>query len=498
MAFRKGEEVTLTGLKTASLNGLIGVVHEDAPAESPRISVRMPDHLLPAGMKEILAVKPANLQRDAATAEMIQSKIKVTLPQGFDPDTLPPWVGELQLMYKSRLSIRDLFTLTQTDSAEPLAEARKTTILLATMFDEHGPNFGLAVQNPDESRGILVLAMRARQIPDNEDVQAKPAESTSDSTSESSSESKLRHTGLLEVQWHFGEKATLQPKDLQAMNALLGRVKKENPVGGHTVSDSGLDALQDMLVKNRARLADGYKARHDDAAHPGIKCSVIPPMETTLINLHHCAVCSTLPEKPKWCGGCLKVPYCSAACQKKHWKEGGHKAECTKTKKGGSGGDKGGSKKGTGSTATAGGAAAAAPRSDDKLLVVDLTKQDSMGVGNNYGMFLSTNTTTSGRQNKPQKVSDRAKIPANLRGTETVVKVQVQPVADMCLIYDRTRSWEVHCDRGNCVAGLAEIARLVRTRGVMGGKGYFRAWLPKTPNGLLKISYADMLPPRNW
>lgn len=39
MAFRKGEEVTLTGLKTASLNGLIGVVHEDAPAESPRISV---------------------------------------------------------------------------------------------------------------------------------------------------------------------------------------------------------------------------------------------------------------------------------------------------------------------------------------------------------------------------------------------------------------------------------------------------------------------------
>jgi tetratricopeptide (TPR) repeat protein len=30
------------------------------------------------------------------------------------------------------------------------------------------------------------------------------------------------------------------------------------------------------------------------------------------------------------CGGCMAVRYCSAACQKVHWKQGGHKQECTK------------------------------------------------------------------------------------------------------------------------------------------------------------------------
>jgi hypothetical protein len=28
------------------------------------------------------------------------------------------------------------------------------------------------------------------------------------------------------------------------------------------------------------------------------------------------------------CGGCTGVRYCSAACQKVHWKQGGHKQEC--------------------------------------------------------------------------------------------------------------------------------------------------------------------------
>jgi hypothetical protein len=31
------------------------------------------------------------------------------------------------------------------------------------------------------------------------------------------------------------------------------------------------------------------------------------------------------------CGGCTGVMYCSAACQKVHWKQGGHKQECKRT-----------------------------------------------------------------------------------------------------------------------------------------------------------------------
>ena len=44
-----------------------------------------------------------------------------------------------------------------------------------------------------------------------------------------------------------------------------------------------------------------------------------------------CHVCqkSTANEKEfKRCGRCLGFYYCSKACQKKHWKHGGHKNEC--------------------------------------------------------------------------------------------------------------------------------------------------------------------------
>ena len=46
-----------------------------------------------------------------------------------------------------------------------------------------------------------------------------------------------------------------------------------------------------------------------------------------------CAVCGVRPSpgsKHKLCGGCKAVLYCSKECQVKHWKEGGHKSECSK------------------------------------------------------------------------------------------------------------------------------------------------------------------------
>ena len=46
-----------------------------------------------------------------------------------------------------------------------------------------------------------------------------------------------------------------------------------------------------------------------------------------------CAVCGVRPSsssKHKLCGGCKAVLYCSKECQTKHWKEGGHKSECSK------------------------------------------------------------------------------------------------------------------------------------------------------------------------
>ena len=51
--------------------------------------------------------------------------------------------------------------------------------------------------------------------------------------------------------------------------------------------------------------------------------------------LKNCASCAApLPRLAKQCSRC-KTRYCSAACQKKHWEEGGHDALCKKIKKGG-------------------------------------------------------------------------------------------------------------------------------------------------------------------
>ena len=47
-----------------------------------------------------------------------------------------------------------------------------------------------------------------------------------------------------------------------------------------------------------------------------------------------CAVCGVRPSpgsKHKLCGGCKAVVYCSKECQAKHWRQGGHKRECSKT-----------------------------------------------------------------------------------------------------------------------------------------------------------------------
>ena len=51
--------------------------------------------------------------------------------------------------------------------------------------------------------------------------------------------------------------------------------------------------------------------------------------------LTQCAACAApLPRLAKQCSRC-KTRYCSAACQKKHWEEGGHDTLCKKIKKAG-------------------------------------------------------------------------------------------------------------------------------------------------------------------
>ena len=43
-----------------------------------------------------------------------------------------------------------------------------------------------------------------------------------------------------------------------------------------------------------------------------------------------CGVCCKMGKGYKQCSRCTCVYYCSVDCQRKHWKEGGHKDECKK------------------------------------------------------------------------------------------------------------------------------------------------------------------------
>ena len=49
----------------------------------------------------------------------------------------------------------------------------------------------------------------------------------------------------------------------------------------------------------------------------------------------HCWQCGSteFPANPLVCAQCKAVGYCSKACQKKHWKKGGHKKACMERNK---------------------------------------------------------------------------------------------------------------------------------------------------------------------
>ena len=53
--------------------------------------------------------------------------------------------------------------------------------------------------------------------------------------------------------------------------------------------------------------------------------------------LSQCASCgkprAAMAEDPKRCNRCFAAAYCSAACQKQHWKRGGHKVACNERRK---------------------------------------------------------------------------------------------------------------------------------------------------------------------
>ena len=62
---------------------------------------------------------------------------------------------------------------------------------------------------------------------------------------------------------------------------------------------------------------------------------LLPKMEKYILSL--CASCgmpsADMAGAPLKCARCKAAAYCSAACQKQHWKRGGHKVACNERMK---------------------------------------------------------------------------------------------------------------------------------------------------------------------
>ena len=81
----------------------------------------------------------------------------------------------------------------------------------------------------------------------------------------------------------------------------------------------------------RSVIAVGSQSRADALAaqHPNLTFVYVPPekQESKRLRKAECSVCKSADVTLR-CGGCRQVKYCSTACAKKHWGEGGHAEVC--------------------------------------------------------------------------------------------------------------------------------------------------------------------------
>ena len=298
---------------------------------------------------------------------------------------------------------------------------------------------------------------------------------------------------VLECLWNFGTKANLTEETMKAI-AFLSR-ERDGPDGpgggsgkgmvGMTTYKSGVELFRDLLMKNRKRLDRTYREAMEKDVPAGVQFSLLSPVEAMVLNTEACAACNIVVHRLRRCAGCFVPGYCSKACQKSHWST--HKQSCRKK----------------------------APQNSE-LALVDLSLVDGTFMGSQGpGMMTASFSlgTVGGGACHPTDVN--TKIPANLLGKKVVVKVQVptdrSPMAGMfdqmvdrvpnpgCMIYDESRTWTLQATAKNTPTGYDAMCQMVREHGERGGlKAYFTAYLPSTPDGIVKIEYKKVLRAQLW
>eukprot|EP00036_Acanthoecidae_sp_10tr_P014226 CAMPEP_0206287300 /NCGR_PEP_ID=MMETSP0106_2-20121207/1037_1 /ASSEMBLY_ACC=CAM_ASM_000206 /TAXON_ID=81532 /ORGANISM="Acanthoeca-like sp., Strain 10tr" /LENGTH=500 /DNA_ID=CAMNT_0053717833 /DNA_START=123 /DNA_END=1625 /DNA_ORIENTATION=+ len=475
--WEKGASVELHSLvKRTDLNGVVAVVVSGLspgvmPRADTRIKVRLPA-AVGEGSKE-LSIKLSNVSLAVGDAPL-----RTLVPQQLDPRTLAEWgPGRTkQDAFADFFTIEERILLSDPDNEEIMVE-NPNFELRAILFElsKVGDRKLIAVQNKAQTSGVMLLTCGTKYMP--------AGEAGGGYLPRVPGDEKDTGVPIIEVLWSFNTRAeTVQPEGKQQIEELLNGLARQAEsrmvcsLEAH--GDKTIDQLHELLRKNRGRLPPDYVAAAEEGQCDGVYYSVIAPVEAKAVSRYACGTCGNIPAQPKWCAGCLAVAYCNVACQTKHWKELGHKQGCARDAK---------KKKAETEAGDAG--------NPGKVFRIDLSRQDLMTEKKGYVQVMCVRGGGSAITNTPK---DQNQLPKKALGTETVVKVQVQPCRDMALVYDKSRKWQLQVDNANAVGGLAEICHLVRTHGIMGGKGYFRARLPKKQGGIVEIIFDKMLPARPW
>jgi hypothetical protein len=257
---------------------------------------------------------------------------------------------------------------------------------------------------------------------------------------------------------------------LKGINFMLSEHKTKGIVSLDDNEACVVHLFCNLLRKNRKQLAKVYINDREKGSlkiPPGVKCSILCPVEALETLTAKCAQCGAV-QKLKRCSACQAVAYCSKECQTLHWKSG-HKKACAEHR----------------------------AASKTKCCVVDLTKQSKQV----QSKFMTNISLRSSRGCCTSDISKKAILPPALLGKSITVKVQTPMFGNngTCMVYDKKRSFTIHIDDGNCVSGYREMVDKIRADGEMGGlKAYMMAHISSKQNGLLKIEFGRLLPSQPW
>jgi len=373
-----------------------------------------------------------------------------SVPASVNPPCLEIWSGALEPAFQAQFSLKEGFEFQHMDKKEPMdpnLELRTILLALATLTDK-GKRKALFVNSNDNSTGIILHVVEARS------VEERP---------------------LLEVEWLFStwESVRSEPH-VKAMGAFCSECEGSSI----SVQRSTVHVCAQLLKLNYDKLDSGYTSMRERSVKKPIQISVLSPIEKKSRSTKTCGYCGACPVKAQHCKNCGET-YCNIECQRAHWAV--HRQACKKMKN--------------------------APSDCAEINLTILTPMAAMfaQVGAQQG-YSSVNINVNesrvrGRQNF-ETVERSYQVPVQLRGQTVVVKMQVAmnaPLTGSARIYDKSREFDCFADPSNC-SRFEELARTVVSKGEAGGlKAYFRAWLPQTSDGVVKIAFTDgPLPSERW